>query len=211
MPRHAIAFAGPARIAAGDLPTVARALKAADRRGLARAPLVFDAETSEPIELDLRGSLAQVVARAEALAPAHGEQPAPADSTEEARGPGRPRLGVIGREVTLLPRHWDWLAAQPGGASAALRRLVDRARVEHAGRDRQRRAQEAAYRFMTATLGDQPGFEEATRALFANDAGRFTACSRRWPADLRSHARALARAAFAAAPRARRSDPDADA
>lgn len=201
--RTVIAFAGPARIAAGDLPTVARALKTADTRGLDRAPLVFDAVTSEPVELDLRGTVATVVARARAAAEALLARDAEPDEDDAQRGPGRPRLGVIGREVTLLPRHWDWLAAQPGGASAALRRLVDQARVANADRDRTRRAQEAAYRFMSATLGDQPGFEEATRALFADDRARFTALSKPWPRDLREHVRALANAAFTPAPRSR--------
>lgn len=193
--RTLIAFAGPTRIARGDLPAVARAVKEADRAGLDRAPLVFDAETSAPVELDLRGSLQAVLARARAA-----EQASAASADDHAedgpRGPGRPRLGVIAREVTLLPRHWDWLATQPGGASAALRRLVDQARVANAARDRLRAAQEAAYRFMSATLGDQRGFEEAVRALFAGDRARFVALSRPWPRDLREHARALAGAAF---------------
>lgn len=202
--RTVIAFAGPDRIAIGDLPTVARALKAADRRGLEREPLVFDAHSSESVELDLRGSVSTVVARARAAqAAAVAREAEPAEGEDAQRGPGRPRLGVIGREVTLLPRHWDWLGAQPGGASAALRRLVDQARVANADRDRTRRAQEAAYRFMAATLGDQPGFEEATRALFANDRARFTARSRPWPRDLRDHARTLATAAFTSAQRSR--------
>ena len=117
-------------------------------------------------------------------------------AADESRGPGRPHLGVIGREVTLLPRHWDWLAAQPGGASAALRRLVDQARTANAGRDKRRRAQEYAYRFLSATLGDAVGFEEATWALFADDRSKFDAFSGAWPSALRDHARRLAAAAF---------------
>jgi len=194
MSTDAIAFAGPALVARGDLPTVARALKEADAT---RGPLVFDAVTSEPIELDLRGNLATVLARARAVEDATMARIAVATVGDDGpRGPGRPRLGVQGREVTLLPRHWDWLAAQPGGASAALRRLVDIARVTNAGKDRRRRGQEAAYRFMSAMLGDQPNFEEATRALFANDRPRFIVLSKPWPRDLRTHARELADAAF---------------
>ena len=188
--RASIAFAGPRLLAAGPLSEVALATQAAESAGLDRAPIIFDAITSEPIELDLRGSPAMLRARVLALAPPPSE--ADADGLDAHRGPGRPRLGVVGREITLLPRHWDWLATQPGGASAAIRRLVDQARVTYAGRDRTRRAQEYAYRFMTAMLGDQPDFEEATRALFAADRERFTEVTARWPADLRDHARRLA-------------------
>ncbi len=111
-------------------------------------------------------------------------------------GPGRPKLGVIAREVTLLPRHWQWLSAQPGGASVALRRLVDDARRTHAGSDRRRAAQEAAYRFMTALAGDASGFEQATRALFAADAHRFEEHTSGWPEDVREHAQMLAMDVF---------------
>jgi hypothetical protein len=112
-------------------------------------------------------------------------------------------LGVVAREVTLLPRHWEWLATQPGGASAALRRLVDEARRTYAGRDRVRRAQNAAYAFMSAMAGDEPGFEEATRALFGANHAVFDALVERWPADVRDHARMLARGVFADVPDAR--------
>ncbi len=199
--RPVIAFAGPTRIAEGDLPSVALAIKEFLAHEDAHAPFVFDRETSRPVELDLRGNTATVVARARAqeAAAADAARRTPAEE-EEPRGPGRPRLGVIGREVTLLPRHWDWLGEQPGGVSAALRRLVDQARVANADRDRVRRAQEAAYRFMSATLGDEPSFEEAMRAFFAGDRARFTALSKPWPRDLRDHARRLAKAAFTPAP-----------
>ena len=116
------------------------------------------------------------------------------------RGPGRPRLGVVAREVTLLPRHWEWLGTQPGGASAALRRLVESARRDGAGKDRVRAAQESAYRFMLAVAGNEPGFEEATRALFAGHAARFGECLAAWPPDVRAHALRVSAAAFGAAP-----------
>ncbi len=192
--RPTIAFAGPRLIAAGQLSDVALATQAAESAGLDRTPIIFDAVTSEPIELDLRGTPEELLARVLALRPTPiGPDTGDGDAH---RGPGRPRLGVVGREVTLLPRHWDWLATQPGGASAAIRRLVDQARVTHADRDRTRRAQEYAYRFMTAMLGDQPDFEEATRALFAGDRERFTDLTSGWPSDLRDHARRLADDAF---------------
>ena len=199
MSRTVIAFAGAKRVAQGDLPSVARAIKEFLARENAHAPFVFDLETSQPLELDLRGNTATVVARARAQQEAIDAAASAADEDDGPRGPGRPRLGVIGREVTLLKRHWDWLGEQPGGASAALRRLVDQARVANAGRDRLRRAQEVAYRFASQMLGDQPDFEEATRALFAHDRDRFLLLSMHWPRDLRDHARDLAERAFAAA------------
>lgn len=106
------------------------------------------------------------------------------------RGRGRPKLGVVAREVTLLPRHWEWLAAQPGGASVALRKLVEEARRSQSGRARQ--AQERAYHFMNAMAGDLPGFEEATRALFAGDREGFAERIAGWPTDVREHAAWLA-------------------
>jgi hypothetical protein len=114
----------------------------------------------------------------------------------EKRQPGRPKLGVVAREVTLLPRHWQWLNAQPGGASVTLRKLVELARRSTRDSDRARQAQEAAYRFMTAMAGNEPGYEEATRALFAADRERYEALIRNWPMDVRTYATALAKDAF---------------
>ncbi len=128
--------------------------------------------------------------------------PAPGQPDREVpRGPGRPRLGVVAREVTLLPRHWDWLSSQPGGASVALRKLVEQARRRNEGKDRLRRSQEAAYRFMSALAGNLPGFEEATRAFFAGDQERFDDQTESWPVDVRDHARRLASAVLRGADR----------
>lgn len=196
-----VAFVGDRLLARGDLATVARAARRTDLKGNDAALLAFDAKTSAPLELDLRGSEAEVLARLAQSEPgAAAAEGGPTDSSaaddETSRGPGRPRLGVVGREVTLLPRHWEWLNAQPGGASAALRRLVEQGRSSNAGRDRRRRAQEYAYRFLVAMLGDAPDFEEATRALFAGDRERFMQLSERWPTDPRDHARHLAAPAW---------------
>jgi hypothetical protein len=103
---------------------------------------------------------------------------------------------VVAREITLLPRHWDWLAQQKGGASVAIRRLVDEARRNGEDGDRIRPAQEAAYRFMSTMAGNRPHYEEAIRALFANDADRFETLIAEWPADVRDHAARLAKPAF---------------
>src|SRR5271166_6628277 len=135
-----IAFEGDRCIASGDLRTVARAAKETLDRRNDIAVLVFDGRTSAPTEIDFRGSLADVLARL----PEDAEEAIP-----PARGPGRPKLGVVAREVTLLPRHWEWLAQQPGGASVALRQLVEAARRAGDDKDRVRQAQEAAHRFMS--------------------------------------------------------------
>lgn len=183
-----IAFAGDRVIASGTFDEVAEAARAVQERDATATVLVFDAVTSELVDVDPR------VARRAPPANAPDTLDAPEDE-DSPRGPGRPRLGVVAREVTLLPRHWDWLATQPGGASATLRRLVEQARSANVARDRMRRAQESAYRFMSAMLGNQPHFEEATRALFAGDRERFTALSDAWPTDPRDHARRLVDAA----------------
>lgn len=184
------AFAGDTRIASGSLAEVAARLKQ-EQAGVEAAPLlIFDDQESHPIELDLRGELADVLARLPKIASERPLTVAPEDPGP--RGPGRPKLGVVAREVTLLPRHWDWLAGQPGGASVALRKLVEAARKQTADADRVRLAREAAYRFMAAMAGNQPGFEEATRALFAGDPARFEQQVAGWPADVRKHAVRLA-------------------
>ena len=196
-----IAFEGDVRIALGPLPEVAKAVKETVDRGTDAPVLVFDSRTSKVVEIDLRGSVEDVLERlAPAQTSAQGASEADKDSPPRR---GRPKLGVVGKEVTLLPRHWQWLGRQPGGASVTLRKLVDRARKENAAADRRREAQNAAYGFMSAMAGNQPGFEEATRALFAQDPGRFEHYSEPWPVDVRDHARALAAPSFPA------SEPDA--
>jgi uncharacterized protein len=176
------AFVGADRLASGDLADVALAVNARIAEATA-AILIFDDATGAQIDIDLRGTTAQIIAR---LAAYQGARP-------EARKRGRPKLGVTAREVTLLPRHWDWLAQQPGGASQALRRLVDQARKGDDGRTATRLAHERAYRFLSALAGDYPGFEAASRALFADDAAALNAAMIGWPADVRDHALHLAR------------------
>ena len=177
------AFAGHRRIASGPLVKVALAVKRALEASAVERILIYDDFTGRDIDINTRGSDEEVVAR---LSPA---TPAP-----EPRPRGRPRLGVVAREVTLLPRHWEWLNAQPGGASVALRKLVEDGRRASGPKDRQRQLREAAYYFMSSMAGDFPGFEEATRALFAGDRQRFVALIAEWPADVRDHAIRLAEA-----------------
>jgi hypothetical protein len=188
------AFEGSRCIGSGALAEVALRVKKVVDRGPRGPVLIFDDLTSEQVELDLRGSDEEVTRRLAERAARAARPPEP----EGPRGPGRPRLGVVAREVTLLPRHWDWLNDQPGGASVTLRKLVEEARRTNAPRDRLRQAQESAYRFLSVMAGDRPGYEEALRALFAGKRQRFDQLVRPWPADVRAHARKLAAAALRA-------------
>jgi uncharacterized protein len=186
------AFVGAQRIATGTLSDVAIAVKSRLNRADEPSVLIFSDETGQVVDVDYRGSEDEVRAR---LSPGSDDTPIPSLAP---RGRGRPRLGVVAREVTLLPRHWEWLSKQPGGASAAVRRLVDGARQQNTDKDRVRQAQETAYRFMSAMAGNEPGFEEATRALFAGNEARFIELTEAWPRDVREYARASASRAFAA-------------
>lgn len=188
-----VAFSRSERIAEGRPREVAAAVKTRVDADQEASVLVFDAQTSEPVEIDLRGGLDDVLARL----PAAEEVPFPAADPmpwPAVRTVGRPRLGVAAREVTLLPRHWDWLARQPGGASVALRKLVEQALHTHADADRVRQARESTYRFMTAMAGNEPHHEEAVRALFAGNLDAFAQMVAAWPADVRQHTLALAEA-----------------
>ena len=173
-PSHVTVFIDFNRIDGGERDDVLARLR---EHPNAHAAMIFDDHTGERVELDMR---------ADSDAASASQDAAP------ARGVGRPKLGVVAREVTLLPRHWDWLSRQPGGASVALRRLIDEARRNYAERDGVRAAREAAYRFMTALAGDLPGFEDATRALFAGEHQRFDSLLASWPPDVAAHARQLA-------------------
>ena len=198
------AFSHGRRVAHGRYDDIARALAAAVAAAQADMPapwLVFDDATGAPIDTPplpqdaarLKAGRAgrAAISAAQALAKADECSPAP-------RAAGRPRLGVVAREVTLLPRHWEWLSVQPGGASAALRRLIDKARKDNKSADSRRAASERSYKFMSAIAGDQPQFEEAARALFAGDAVRFAGHVADWPPDVREYLMQLAEAAFLA-------------
>ena len=187
-----IAFDGDRRIAAGDLREVARAAKQALDRDRDISVLIFNDFTSHAVDLDFRGSVDDVLARLPVVEKILDTEPAPPAN----RGPGRPKLGVVAREITLLPRHWEWLARQSGGASVAIRKLVDDARRGGEDKDRIREGQDAAYRFMSAMAGNKPHFEEAIRALFAPNPSRFQELIAGWPADVRDHAARLAERAF---------------
>ena len=173
------AFVDQSRIAAGALADILPTVKAAFDAGTPRL-LVFDDATGRIVELDLRGSLEDALGR---LEPSQERL----DPSAKPAARGRPKLGVTAREVTLLPSHWEWLASQPGGASAALRRLVDKARRSDG--DKLRQSEEAARRVMLALAGDLPNFDEATRAFYARDYGRFEQLSEAWPRDVGDYVR----------------------
>ncbi|AYZ64943.1 DUF2239 family protein [Burkholderia multivorans] len=202
-------FHGFRRIASGPLAVVALAVRRAIDSGAAGTILIIDNASGRPIDIDLRGSDHDIRGRFSAPAPTWrarersdgepggaadaGLPAAPADALLGARrGRGRPKLGVVSREVTLLPRQWEWLAAQSGGASVALRKLVEAHIQARAAIGPAHEAKTRAYHFMAAIAGDLAGFEEAVRALFAGDRPRLLKLIANWPADVRDHAAALA-------------------
>lgn len=178
------AFEGSRLLVSGPIGEVALAVKRADRHESASI-VIFSDVTGRLVDFDLRGSDDEILSRLPRMPSPDREQAAvPAN---EPRGRGRPRLGVVAREVTLLPRHWEWLNTQPGGASVAIRKLVEEARRISGDKDRERAARDAAYHFMSVMAGNRTNFEEATRALFADDRRRFVSLIADWPADIRDH------------------------
>lgn len=182
MPPTYTAFLGDRRLGSGPLHELAVAVLRAQQAQPEASVLVFSDASGRSTDLDLRGDEAAVAARY--------TEPAPEPAAPKGRG--RPRLGVVAREVTLLPEHWDWLASQPGGASVALRKLVHEARRQGGERDRRRLAQERAYHAMSTLAGHRAGFEEASRALFADDRERWLVQMAGWPDDLQAYLLQLA-------------------
>lgn len=177
------AFSEGRRLVQGDLPQVVATAKAMLEKASLEPVLIFDDRTGAQIDIDLNGPL-EVILKFLPDFEVHAEQAA----KPPAPRPGRPRLGVIPREVTLLPRHWEWLGAQPGGASITLRKLVEQACRSSSAEGQSRKAQEACYRFMVAAGGNLPNFENATRSLFAGDREAYQQAIETWPEDLRSYA-----------------------
>ncbi len=186
--RSYAAYDGTSRVAGGSLAEVAAALRRRLDGGNPALVLIFDESDGRQLDVDLTGTPEELAQR----------YATPVSRAEPARGRGRPKLGVVGREVTLLPRHWEWLQSQRGGPSATLRRLVDEARSTNRGKDRVRHAQDAIHRFISATAGDLPGFEEATRALYRGDGDRFAREIAGWPGDVRNQIARWRTTAFAA-------------
>lgn len=209
--RYCAAFADKRLVASGDIADVARTTKGFIDNDPSLSILIFD-DDSELVEIDFRGTQESVVERIrEAQQKLRSEERQQGDqmregnlshleagnaksevkSDEAKAGPGRPKLGVVSKEVTLLPRHWEWLATQSGGASVTIRKLVDAARKQDEVPNREKRSREITYKFMSAMAGNEVNFEEASRALFAGDAKRFEELISVWPADLREHIRHL--------------------
>lgn len=193
------AFADTEQFAAGLLIDVALAIKAAEGDRPDASILVFDDASGSVVDLDLRGKTAEIVVRLterERREATTAKTQTASDTDAEPRGRGRPKLGVVAREVTLLPRQWEWLSAQAGGASQVLRRLVDDARRSDGGQTQAKAAREAAYRFLNALAGDFPGFEDAIRSLFAGEEQDFAERMNAWPPDVRRHALKLATGSY---------------
>ena len=186
-----VAFAGDEIIARGEITEVVRRCKTRLDGGEESRIALYDDANGRAIDIDYSGGAAEVLARLgdhPILGESVRKPPAgpPDQTTKMPRGRGRPKLGVVAREITLLPRHWEWLGGQSGSASAALRRLVETARKDGADREQVRKTVEAAHRFMWDIAGDQPGFEDASRALFAKDFKLFVERISRWPEGVRA-------------------------
>ena len=166
------AFAGTRRIAAGNRDSILAEVKQYTDSN-ADGVLIFEDLTGKQVDFDFSGSMDDVLERGRARI--------------VRMRPGRPKLGVVGREVSLLPRHWEWLEDQPNGISAAIRRLVDEARKREPGAQRARRLRDGIARFMWSMGGDLPNFEEATRALYGETDARLDELIASWPADVREH------------------------
>lgn len=179
-PLSCTAFDGGRRVAKGSYVQVALAVNQFARTHADASLLIFDDATGTQIDFDLRGSDEDISSRI--------AKRFPRTEDGQSRSPGRPKIGVVPREVTLLPRHWEWLADQPGGASATLRKLVEEAR--RAGLTDKailRKLHERTSRFMSAVAGNFPNFEEASRALFANNIPGLKALIADWPVDVCNH------------------------
>ena len=194
--RNYTAFAGDKRVVTGALTTIVAGAKEWQDQGQEPALLIFDDQTGNQIDFDLRGTAGEVLGRLDQhphVVALRAQETAPEGAART--GPGRPKLGVVSREVSLLPRHWAWLEQQPGGISGTLRRLVDESRKANQGRDQARAARDAAGKIMWALAGNFSGFEEASRALYAGDLAGFERESAEWPADIRHHLLGLLRGA----------------
>jgi uncharacterized protein len=183
------AFEGGNLVSKGPLPEVILKVKRRIGKAENSAVLIFSDATGNTMDFNFQGTEKDVLKRLEVFV---GEDPA------EATGRGRPRLGVVSREVSLLPRQWEWLASQSGGASAVLRRLVDEAKRKTSDGNTIKQVQERTYKFMSVTAGDLKGYEEALRALYKKDQKAFALRMEGWPEDVKAHALDLARPVFAA-------------
>jgi hypothetical protein len=183
------AFVGPRRIATGDLSAVLTAAHAEfDARDTSdarvtggEAILFFRDDTGRQVEFDLNGSLEELLRRTAPDQPSDGPK----------KGPGRPRIGVQCGEVCLLPRHWEWLERRPKRASATLRLLVEQAMKNMSPEERLQDRIDAVHSVMWVLAGDRVGFEEASRALYAQKWEVFNLLIAAWPEDIVDHLRGM--------------------
>lgn len=188
-PETYTAFEGTRLFCQGELDQVVLKVKRRLEKSADKNILIFSDHTGKTMDFNFHGGDDEIAKRLAVFVGA-SEAPSPA-------GPGRPKLGVISREVSLLPRHWEWLATQPGGASATLRKLIEDAKKKTAGAVDVKQAQERAYKFMNVLAGDLPGYEEALRALYRKDKKGFASNMDAWPKDVKDHVLALAKPVFA--------------
>lgn len=190
MDRKCTAFADAKKIASGNILEVAIKVKKYLSKDNKDQILIFDDATSNQVEIDFRGTPDSVTRRLESLMKK-------TESEEDRKsGPGRPKLGVVAKEVTLLPEHWEWLSRQSGGASVTLRKLVEEAKKKNFAKDQIRLSQEATYKFMMVMAGDRPQYEEALRALYAGDSRKFEKLVQEWPEDIQVHVLKLAKGSW---------------
>ncbi|WP_413293169.1 DUF2239 family protein [Bdellovibrio sp. HCB185ZH] len=187
MDRTCTAFAGTKIVASGDVLQVALKVKKYLKDDGKENVLIFDDVTSAQVELDLRGTVEAVTKRFESMV----------EPEDKKAGPGRPKLGVVSKEVTLLPQHWEWLALQPGGASVTLRKLIEEAKKKNFAKDQIRQSQDAVYKFMHAMVGDLPNYEEALRAMYGHDTKKFKKMIGDWPKDIQEHIMKVGRESLA--------------
>lgn len=190
------AFNGSIQIASGTIRVVAEAAKLLIDGGESITILIFNDTTGVQIDLDFSGTLTDVFSRLKQQFELNQDLPESRSQDKNKAKPGRPKLGVVSKEVTLLPRHWEWLAGQPGGASVTLRKLVEQAKRTNQGEDKIRRSREATFKFINAIAGNLPGFEEAVRALFAGDVERFSQQIGSWPKSIQEYSQKLSADAF---------------
>ncbi len=183
------AFDGQKLIFQGTLEEVVLKVKKRQQAYPNGSLLVFSDATGKQMDFDLRGSEKEILQRLETFI-------SPNLKTPSASGPGRPKLGVVAREVSLLPRHWEWLSTQSEGASGTIRRLIDSARTATTPASRLKQYQERTYKFMEAIAGNLPGYEEALRALYSKNKTKFKDHISSWPQDVRTHASELANPVF---------------
>ncbi len=149
---------------------------------------IFNDLTGKIMDFNFQGSEKDVLKRLEIFSSE--------DAKKASTGPGRPKLGVISREISLLPRHWEWLAGQPSGASATLRRLIEDAKKKSQGSHNIKQLQERSYKVMSVLAGDLGGYEEALRALYKRDEKKFYQQMKDWPQDVKDHLNELSKPIF---------------